>query len=147
MKWGIFSACLLILLSASAGVLFYFQQGFEIEKLVLSALICGTTPQEYIDITDSPYKKQIISIINASVVLGHEIEIPEHSPLRQWAETVLSGDNWRLIFIKIGEDQYYRVIVEYIYKRFSYPFVIPTTLSIITVCAWVVFALLAAKRK
>jgi len=146
MNWKVITLCTLLILSSAIALLFYTTR-FETKRLVLHALKWGTTPEYFIDIADNPYRDQIVTHINASVILGREIEIPEHSQLNQWAEGILGDSSREAINVKTGENHYYRVTVQYLYYQHSYTNIIVLISLILTICAWVAYGIFLAKEK
>ena len=146
MKWKLLSLSLLLVLTMTVALLVYMNQGFETKKLVLHALKWGLTPENYLDISNSPFKEEITSLVRTSSLIG-PAEITEWSTIKTWAEGILGSSTRERINIKIGENEYYSVTIQYFYHHYSYPKYITQIPLTITICAWIIFAILLAKEK
>ena len=137
MKWKLLSLSLLLVLTMTTILLVYTNQGFEVRELVLYAIKWGSTPEEYIDISNNPFKEAITSFVRTSSIVG-AMEIPEDSTIRNWAESMLAGSSRERMNIKIGENEYYGVTIEYTYYHYSYSKYIVLVSLLWTICAWVI---------
>ena len=139
-RWGVFSLCLLLLLSFTVSMLFYISQPIEEEKLLLWANKFGIPPKNYVSISELPWGEQIWALANASMLTHTSIEITEDSPLREWAESMLVNDTRTEIDVKVGEEYYAIGIGYFPFVTSPYPRIIAIAPLILTVCAWIAYA-------
>ena len=137
MRWKLLSLSLLIILTTTVVLLYHTTQGFETKTLVIYAMRWGTIPENYLELPNSTLREAIISAIKTSSVIG-AMEIPEDSIIKNWASSVLGNSSRESINVKI-DDEYYRVTIEYLYNRYSYPSYMFEIPLIITILAWCIF--------
>lgn len=100
------------MLSASVAWLFYVEVALERRELVMTTMRWGVEPDNYVNLSESSFKEQVEAFVKICSMSGW-MEIPEHSMVRPWAESMLDHPDYGHLNLKIA-DSFYSVEIEYV---------------------------------
>ena len=101
---------MIIFLSATISIFILLNQGHEKSTLNFQAVkwIEGKVPDEFIEVSNLPFKYELISLTRDSASSG-PIIIGKSSSIWNWAKEIIEESAFDMIDLKISDDEYYNI--------------------------------------
>ena len=101
---------LLILISVTISIFILSNQGHEKSPLNFQAVkwIEGAVPDEFVEVSNLPFKYDLISLARDSANSG-PIIIGESSSIWEWAEEIIEESPFDMVDIKTSDNEYYNI--------------------------------------